>query len=215
MQPEQMEILTPGYLQYWNSADKKGYSGTVIFTKREPLNVIYGMYDKYSDEGRLVTLEYEQFYIVTCYSPNVQRELLRLDYRMQFEEDLRAYLSGLDAEKPVILCGDLNVAHNEIDLKNAKSNVGSAGFTFEERDKFTKLLAAGFTDSFRKLYPDRKDAYTWWSYFGKAREKNVGWRIDYFVHSRRLEEQLQDSLIFPEVQGSDHCPVGLIMDLSF
>jgi len=215
MQPGQAEFEREGYASYWSSAVKKGYSGTAVFTRREPLSVRYGIGEeqKYSDEGRLITLEFEDFFFVDSYSPNVQRELTRMDYRMGFEDDLRAYLSGLDREKPVVLCGDLNVAHEPIDLKNAKSNEGNAGYTLEERGKMTELLAAGFADSFRYLYPDRKDAYTWWSYMFKARERNTGWRIDYFIVSNRLAPRVRDSLIFAGTTGSDHCPVGLDLDL--
>lgn len=211
MQEDQMEQEIPGYFQYWNCADKKGYSGTTIFTKKEPLSVHYGIEGEYNDEGRLITLEFEDFYLIDSYSPNVQSTLARMDYRMDFEDRLREYMRGLSGTKPVILCGDLNVAHNEIDLKNPASNRGSAGFTDEERGKFTDLLAAGFTDSFRHLYPDAVDQYTWWSYRMRARERNVGWRIDYFVVSRGFEDRIEDSVIYADVQGSDHCPIGLIL----
>ncbi len=209
MQEGQAEVSTPGYYQFWSSAEKKGYSGTVIFSKKEPLSVTLGIDGKYSDEGRLITLEMPDFYLVNSYTPNAQPELRRLDYRMKYEDDLREYLSGLAEKKSVILCGDLNVAHEEIDLKNPKTNVGNPGFSDEEREKFSRLLAAGFTDSFRYLYPDRKDAYSWWSYRMKARERNVGWRIDYFVVSRDLNEKIKDSGILPDVPGSDHCPIFL------
>ena len=212
MQEGQAVIETPGYLQFWSSAEKKGYSGTVIFSRREPLSACYGIDGKYSDEGRLITLEFDSFYLVNSYTPNAQNELKRLDYRMEYEDDLRAYLSELAKTKSVILCGDLNVAHEEIDLKNPKANIGNPGFSYEERGKFTQLLEAGFTDSFRYLYPDTENAYSWWSYRMKAREKNVGWRIDYFVVSRDLNDKIADSRIHPEVMGSDHCPVELILD---
>ena len=210
MQPGQAEVDLPGYCQFWNSAEKKGYSGTAVFTRVEPLSVTYGIGSAQHDcEGRAITLEFEDFFLVTCYTPNAQRELTRLGFRMEWEDELRAYLKGLDEKKPVILCGDLNVAHQEIDLKNAKSNRGNAGFTDEERAKMTELLSAGFVDSFRHLYPDQMGAYSWWSYMGKAREKNVGWRIDYFVVSERIRGKINDSAIYPEIMGSDHCPVGL------
>ena len=210
MQPGQAEVDLPGYCQFWNSAEKKGYSGTAVFTRVEPLSVTYGIGSAQHDcEGRAITLEFEDFFLVTCYTPNAQRELTRLGFRMEWEDELRAYLKGLDEKKPVILCGDLNVAHQEIDLKNAKSNRGNAGFTDEERAKMTELLSAGFVDSFRHLYPDQMGAYSWWSYMGKAREKNVGWRIDYFVVSERISGKINDSAIYPEITGSDHCPVGL------
>lgn len=214
MQPGQADFGREGYAAFWSSAEKKGYSGTVLFTRRAPLSVTYGIGEapgKYSDEGRLITADFGDFYLINSYSPNVQRELTRMDYRMGFEDDLRAYMTELDKIKPVVLCGDLNVAHQEIDIKNAKSNVGNAGFTDEERGKMTELLAAGFADSFRRLYPDRRDAYTWWSYMFKARERNTGWRIDYFIVSERLMDRVEDALIYPEVTGSDHCPVGLVL----
>lgn len=215
MQPGQADFDHPGYFAYYSSAVKKGYSGTAVFAKEEPDNVFYGIGSdaKYTDEGRLITLEYPGFYLVNSYTPNVQRELTRMDYRMEFEDDLRAYLGGLSEKKPVILCGDLNVAHREIDLKNPKTNVGNAGFTVEERGKMTELLGAGFTDTFRYLYPDRTDAYTWWSYMHKARERNIGWRIDYFIVSDRLRESLRDAVIYADVTGSDHCPVGLLAEI--
>ena len=212
MQEGQAEILTPGYHQFWSSAEKKGYSGTVIFSKHEPLSVRYGIDGKYSDEGRLITLEFDRFYLVNSYTPNAQNELKRLDYRMEYEDDLRAYLSALAKEKSVILCGDLNVAHEEIDLKNPKANIGNPGFSYEERDKFSRLLEAGFTDSFRHLYPTLENAYSWWSYRMKARERNVGWRIDYFVVSRDLNDAIEESRIHPEIMGSDHCPVELVLN---
>ncbi len=215
LQPEQVEVAFEGYHQYFNSAVKKGYSGTAVFCKREPLKVTYDLaMDRHNDEGRVITLEFEEFYLVTVYTPNSQRELARLDYRMEWEEDFRAFLKTLDQKKPVIVCGDMNVAHKEIDLKNPKSNTRNAGFTMEERDKMTKLLDSGFVDTFRYKYPDAKDAYTWWSYMFSAREKNVGWRIDYFLASDRLKDQIVDSLIYDNIMGSDHCPVGLIVDIN-
>ena len=210
MQPGQAELDLPGYQQYWNSAEKKGYSGTAVFTRLEPLSVTYGIGSEEHDrEGRAITLEFEDFYLVNCYVPNAQRELTRLDWRMEWEDALREYLLGLDSRKPVIYCGDLNVAHQEIDLKNAKSNRGNAGFTDEERSKLTELLEAGFVDSFRHLYPDKTGAYSWWSYMFHAREKNAGWRIDYFLVSKSIADKINDSVIHPEIMGSDHCPVEL------
>jgi len=210
LQEGQLELDLPGYESYWCYADKKGYSGTAIFAKHEPISVSYNIgVEEHSHEGRAVTLEYEDFYLVCVYTPNSQDGLKRLDYRMSWEDDFRAYLCALDAKKPVIICGDMNVAHEEIDLKNPATNHFNPGFSDEERGKFTELLAAGFTDSFRYLYPDKKDAYSWWSYRAAARERNVGWRIDYFVVSNRLRENIKDAYIFPEVLGSDHCPVGL------
>ena len=210
MQPGQAELDLPGYKQYWNSAEKKGYSGTAVFTRLEPLNVTYGIGSQEHDrEGRAITLEFEDFYLVNCYVPNAQRELTRLDWRMEWEDALRAYLLELDSRKPVIYCGDLNVAHQEIDLKNARSNRGNAGFTDEERAKMTQLLEAGFVDSFRHLYPDKTGAYSWWSYMFHAREKNAGWRIDYFLVSKSIADKIGDSIIHPEIMGSDHCPVEL------
>lgn len=210
MQPGQAELDLPGYKQYWNSAEKKGYSGTAVFTRLEPLNATYGIGSEEHDrEGRAITLEFEDFYLVNCYVPNAQRELTRLDWRMEWEDALRAYLLELDSRKPVIYCGDLNVAHQEIDLKNAKSNRGNAGFTDEERAKMTQLLEAGFVDSFRHLYPDKTGAYSWWSYMFHAREKNAGWRIDYFLVSKSIADKIGDSIIHPEIMGSDHCPVEL------
>ncbi len=213
MMPEQADFTFEGYHSFWNSADTKGYSGTLILTKKEPVAVLYGVDGKYNDEGRMITLEYDGFYVTTSYSPNAQPQLKRLDYRMQYEEDMRIYLSDLSSKKPVILCGDLNVAHKEIDLKNAKSNVGNPGFSYEERSCFSALLRSGFTDSFRHLYPDKTDAYTWWSYRSNARTNNVGWRIDYFVVSDLAKEKINDSIIYDDVLGSDHCPVGLIMEI--
>lgn len=212
MQPGQAEFSPEGYFQYWYSAEKKGYSGTAVFTKHEPLSVSYGIgKEEHSHEGRAITLEFETFYLVNVYTPNSQNELARLDYRMQWEDDLLAYLKELDAKKPVVYCGDLNVAHNEIDLKNPKTNRNSAGFSDAERAKMTRLLQSGFVDTFRYFYPDATGAYTWWSYFRKARATNAGWRIDYFIVSERLKEQMKDALIYADVMGSDHCPVGLEM----
>ena len=213
MQPDQAEFTPEGYHCYWYSAEKKGYSGTAIFTKHEPISVSYGIgVDEHDHEGRAITLEYDNFYLLNVYTPNAQRELARLDYRMSWEDSLREYIKSLDAKKPVIYCGDLNVAHEEIDLKNPKTNHHSAGFSDEERGKFTALLESGFTDSFRYLYPDTVK-YSWWSYMMKAREKNVGWRIDYFVISDRLRTSLRDSFILNEIMGSDHCPVGIEIDV--
>ena len=214
LQAGQIDLCFPGYESYWSYAEKKGYSGTAIFTRHAPLSVRYNLgIPEHDTEGRAVTLEYEGFFLVCVYTPNAQDGLKRIDYRMAWEDAFRAYLRELDAQKPVIVCGDMNVAHEEIDLKNPKQNVGNAGFSDEERGKFTELLAAGFTDSFRYLYPDRTDAYSWWSYRAAARQRNVGWRIDYFVISDRLREKLIDAYILPEIQGSDHCPVGLELDL--
>ena len=210
LQEGQIDFQPEGYECYWNYAEKKGYSGTAVFTKKKPLEVVYGIgIDEHDHEGRVITLEYEDFYFVTVYTPNSQSELARLPYRMQWEDAFRDYLKELDAHKPIILCGDLNVAHTEIDLKNPKTNKKNAGFTQEERDKFTELLDSGFVDSFRYFYPDKTGAYSWWSYRFKAREKDAGWRIDYFVVSDRIKEQMKDALIYKEVMGSDHCPVGL------
>ena len=210
LQPHQIELELPGYTQFWNSAEKKGYSGTALFTRAEPLNVRRGIgVPEHDGEGRVITAEYEDFFLVCCYTPNAQRGLTRLDYRMRWEEAFRAYLLELDRAKPVILCGDLNVAHQEIDLKNPKSNRGNAGFSDEERAQMTELLSSGFTDTFRYLYPDRTGAYSWWSYMYHARDNNAGWRIDYFIVSDRLRGDVRDSKILPEVMGSDHCPVEL------
>ena len=209
-QPEQIELEFEGYTSYWNSAEKKGYSGTAIFTKQKPLNVTYGIgIEEHDKEGRVITLEFEKFYMVDIYTPNSKRELERLDYRQIWEDVIRKYLLKLNETKPVIMCGDLNVAHKEIDLKNPKTNRHNAGFTDEERQKMTELLDAGFTDSFRYLYPDKENAYSWWSYMGHAREKNVGWRIDYFIVSKSIENKIKEATIYPEIMGSDHCPVGL------
>ena len=214
MQPGQAEIPAPGYHEYWNSAEKKGYSGTAILARQEPLSVAFGMgSDLHDHEGRLITLEYEGFYLVTVYTPNSQRELTRLNYRMCWEEDFRMDLARLDAKKPVIVCGDMNVAHQEIDLKNPKTNQNNAGFTPQEREAMTKLLASGFVDSFRYLYPDETGCYSWWSYMFHAREKNAGWRIDYFLVSERVKDRIRAARIDSEVMGSDHCPVALEIDL--
>ncbi len=200
----------PGYHQYWNYAEKKGYSGTAIFTKEEPISVSYGIgIEEHDKEGRVITLEFEKNYLITCYTPNSQNGLARLDYRMTWEDDFRAYLKKLDEKKPVILCGDLNVAHEEIDLKNPKTNRKNAGFSDEEREKMTELLSSGFTDTWRYFYPDTEEIYSWWSYRFKAREKNAGWRIDYFITSDRLQSELKDAKIHTEIYGSDHCPVEL------
>ena len=210
LQAGQIDLDLPGYHQFWNYAEKKGYSGTAIFAKEEPLSVRYGIgIPELDTEGRMITLEYPDFYLVTCYTPNAQRELARIDHRLKWDEAFRNYLSDLDQEKPVIVCGDLNVAFQEIDLKNPSSNRGNAGFSDEERESFGKLLDCGFTDSFRHLYPDTTGAYTWWSYMFRAREKNAGWRIDYFLVSNRLKDNIQTASIYPEIMGSDHCPVVL------
>ncbi len=210
MQEGQAAFEPDGYRQYWNSAQKKGYSGTAVFCRNQPLNVFYDIGpEEHAGEGRVITLEYGDFYLANVYTPNAQKDLARLDYRMLWERDFRRYLKRLDEKKPVIVCGDLNVAHTEIDLKNAKSNRGSAGFSDEERAEFSSLLAAGFTDSFRHLYPDKTGAYTWWSYMYNARANNAGWRIDYFLVSDRIAPAVKDSVIYSEVEGSDHCPVGL------
>lgn len=218
MQEDQIDDKINGilgkYKCYWNSAEKKGYSGTAVFSKIEPLNVEYGIgLEEHDNEGRVITLEYEKFYLVNCYTPNSKRELERLEYRMVWEDEFRAYILKLNKYKPVILCGDLNVAHEEIDLKNPKTNRRNAGFTDEERNKMTKLLEEGFTDSFRYLYPDKENMYTWWSYMFKAREKNAGWRIDYFIVSNLIKDKIKESYIYSDVMGSDHCPVGLEIDV--
>ena len=213
MQAGQLEADLPGYMSYWNYAEKKGYSGTAIYTRHQPQSVSYGIgIDHHDTEGRVITLEYEDYYLVTVYVPNSQDDLRRLDYRMTWEDAFRAYLIGVDQVKPVIICGDLNVAHREIDLKNPKSNRRHAGFTDEERGKFTELLGAGFIDTFRFFHPDQTDIYSWWSYRFKARERNSGWRIDYFVASERLAPRLRSASIHTEIYGSDHCPVELILD---
>lgn len=210
LQEGQIDLDLPGYYQYWNYAEKKGYSGVAVFTKIEPLSVSYGLgIEEHDKEGRVITLEFEDFYYITCYTPNSQNELARLDYRMEWEDAFRNYISELDKKKPVVLCGDLNVAHNEIDLKNPKTNRKNAGFSDEERAKFTELLGAGFVDSFRYFYPDAEGIYSWWSYRFKAREKNAGWRIDYYVVSERFKDRMVDAKIHTEIMGSDHCPVEL------
>ena len=214
LQQGQIELELPGYYQYWNYAEKKGYSGTAVFTKKEPLAVTYGIgIEEHDHEGRVITLEYDKYYFITVYTPNSKTELERLEYRCCWEDDFRAYLLSLKEKKPVIFCGDLNVAHKEIDLKNPKTNHHSAGFTDEERGKMTELLAGGFTDSFRYLYPDKADIYSWWSYRFKAREKNAGWRIDYFIVSDDIKEKITEAVIHTEVFGSDHCPVELVIDI--
>ena len=214
LQEGQIELLYDGYYQYWNSAEKKGYSGTAVFTKEKPINVTYGIgKEEHDKEGRIITLEFDKFYLVNCYTPNSKRELERLDYRQIWEDEIKNYLVKLDKIKPVIYCGDLNVAHKEIDLKNPKTNRRSAGFTDEERNKMTELLNAGFTDTFRYLYPDKENCYSWWSYMFHAREKNVGWRIDYFITSKSIEIKIKEATIYSEIMGSDHCPVGLEIDL--
>ena len=209
--PEQVEWLEyEGYMSYWNSAEKKGYSGTAVFTKIKPIAVTYGIgVEEHDHEGRVITMEYEDFYLVNVYTPNSKRELERLDYRQVWEDAMREYLLKLDKKKPVIMCGDLNVAHNEIDLANPKTNTQNAGFTIEERTKMTELLNAGFTDSYRYLYPEKEGKYTWWSYMRKSREKNIGWRIDYFIVSDRIKEKIKEANIYDDVLGSDHCPIGL------
>ncbi len=214
LQAGQIDLHLEGYHQYWNYAEKKGYSGTAIFTKEEPLNVSYGIgIEEHDKEGRVITLEFDKFYMVTVYTPNSKTELARLDYRMVWEDAFREYLLELDKKKPVIICGDLNVAHKEIDLKNPKTNLRNAGFTEEERSKFTELLNAGFTDTFRYFYPDVTGVYSWWSYRFKAREKNAGWRIDYFLVSNSLKDKLEDAKIHTEVLGSDHCPVEVTINI--
>ena len=210
MQQGQAQVELPGYEQYWNSAEKKGYSGTAVFCKEHPLHVSYGLgIPEHDKEGRIITAEFDRFILVNVYTPNAQRGLTRLDYRMAWEDAFRDYVTGLDQQKPVIICGDMNVAHEEIDLKNYKTNVGNAGFTMEERQKMTELLENGFTDSFRHFYPDKTGAYSWWSYMFHARDNNAGWRIDYFLVSNRLVPEMRDSLIYSDIMGSDHCPVGL------
>ena len=212
LQPDQIDLDLPGYHQYWNSAVKKGYSGTAIFTKTEPIQVSYGMgIEEHDQEGRIITAEFDTHYLVTCYTPNSKRALERLDYRMIWEDDFRNYFKKLEEKKPIVLCGDLNVAHKEIDLANPASNRKNAGFTDEERNKMTTLLQAGFTDTFRYLYPDKTEAYSWWSYFAKSRERNIGWRIDYFLVSQSLNSRIKEARIHPEIEGSDHCPVELVL----
>lgn len=213
IKPEQIEFYPEGYKRIWNSAERKGYSGTAVFTKKEPETVSYGIEGYEDTEGRLITLEYKNFYLINCYSPNSQEKLARIDYRMDFEDKLRDYILGLEKSKPVVLCGDLNVAHREIDLKNPGPNRGNAGFSDQERDKFTLLLNSGHTDTFRYLYPDRKGAYSWWSYRFNARKNNAGWRIDYFVISDCLRDKIIDADILKDVTGSDHCPVSLELDI--
>ena len=214
LQEGQVTLELPGYTQFWNSAEKKGYSGTAIFAKNAPLSVTYGVgVPELDTEGRLITLEYENFYLITCYTPNAQRELARIDHRMTWDDAFRVHLKKLDGQKPVIVCGDLNVAHQEIDLKNPKTNRNNAGFSDQERNSFTETLALGFTDTFRHLNPDATGAYTWWSYMFKAREKNAGWRIDYFLVSDRIADKIEAAPIYNEVLGSDHCPVGLELDI--
>lgn len=213
LQEGQIDLELEGYHQYWNYAEKKGYSGTAVFTKEEPLSVSYGMgVEEHDHEGRVITLEYPDYYFITVYTPNSQRELTRLDYRMKWEEDFLSYLKKLEETKPVIFCGDLNVAHEEIDLKNPKTNHMNAGFTDQERNKFTAMTEAGFIDTFRHFYPELEGAYSWWSYRFSAREKNAGWRIDYFLVSECLKNRLRDAVIYKDVMGSDHCPVGLLME---
>ena len=210
LQPHQIEFDLPGYYQYWNSAIKKGYSGTALFTKVKPLSVTYGLgIEEHDQEGRIITAEFDNHYLITCYTPNSKRDLSRLDYRMQWEDDFKKYLLELSSKKPVVLCGDLNVAHKEIDLENPASNHKNAGFTDEERNKMTALLADGFTDTFRYLSPDKEKAYSWWSYFAKSRERNIGWRIDYFIVSSSLNDHIKGAAIHPDITGSDHCPVEL------
>ena len=214
LQSGQIDLPLPGYAQFWNYAEKKGYSGTAIFAKTEPLSIRYGVgVEELDTEGRLITLEYPDFFLVTCYTPNVQRGLTRIDHRLKWDAAFREYLQALDAQKPVIACGDLNVAHQEIDLKNPASNRGNAGFSDEERESFGKLLSAGFTDTFRHLHPDATGAYTWWSYMFNARANNAGWRIDYFLVSNRIADKITATPIYSEVLGSDHCPVGLEIEL--
>ena len=212
LQEGQINLELEGYHQYWNYAVKKGYSGTAIFTKHEPLSVQYGMgIEEHDQEGRVITLEYDDFYLVTVYTPNSQNELARLDYRMKWEDDFKAFLLNLESHKPVIVCGDLNVAHQQIDLRNPKTNTKNPGFTPDERNKMTHLLNAGFIDTFRFFYPTKEECYSWWSYRAGARAKNVGWRIDYFIASKQLEPRLKDAMIYPEILGSDHCPVVLTL----
>lgn len=213
-QKHQLDFEIPDYYSYYNDAKRKGYSGVAVYSKKEPLNVTYGIdREEHDQEGRVLTLEFKDYYFVACYTPNSQNELKRLDYRMVWEDDFLAYLDRLNKQKPVILCGDLNVAHEEIDIKNPKTNRHNAGFTDEERAKMTRLLSHGYIDTYRYLYPDQRDVYTWWSYRFKARERNAGWRIDYFIVSDRLKEQIRDAYIYSDIMGSDHCPVGLRIDL--
>jgi exodeoxyribonuclease III len=215
LQAGQISLELEGYHQYWNYAEKKGYSGTAVFTKEEPISVKYGVGNSEEEaEGRILTLEYETFFLVNVYTPNAKRDLARLDYRLEWEDEIRNYLNELDSKKPVVLCGDLNVAHNEIDLKNPKSNMNNSGFTAEERGKMTELLSSGFIDTFRHLYPDKTGAYTWWSYMAKVRERNIGWRIDYFITSERLAKSIKEADIHCDIMGSDHCPVVLDIELT-
>jgi exodeoxyribonuclease III len=214
LQEGQIELDLDGYHQYWNYAEKKGYSGTAVFTKEKPIQVSYGIAGRETEpEGRSLTLEYEKFYLLNVYTPNSQRDLARLPYRLEWEDEIREYILELEKRKPVILCGDLNVAHQDIDLKNARANRGNSGFTEEERGKMTDLLSRGFVDSFRYLYPDQEGAYTWWSYMAKVRERNIGWRIDYFIVSDKLKNQISDAKIYCDIMGSDHCPIVLEMAL--
>ena len=213
-QEGQVELNLEGYYSFWNSAERKGYSGTAMFCKNKPIKVTKGIgIEEHDNEGRVITAEFENYYVVTIYTPNSKRGLERLGYRQVWEDEIRSYLLKLNQTKPVIMCGDLNVAHKEIDLKNPKTNSGNAGFTDEEREKMTELLNVGFTDTYRYLYPEKEDAYSWWSYMGKAREKNIGWRIDYFIVSSKIEDNIKEAMIYPEVMGSDHCPVGLEIDI--
>ncbi len=213
-QEGQVDLKFDGYYSFWNSAERKGYSGTAIFCKNKPLNVTYGIgIEEHDKEGRVITVEFEKYYVVTIYTPNSKRGLERLEYRQVWEDEVRKYLLNLKNKKPVIMCGDLNVAHKEIDLKNPKTNRGNAGFTDEEREKMTNLLDVGFVDTYRYLYPDKEEAYSWWSYMGRAREKNIGWRIDYFIVSDDIKDKIKDAMIYPDIFGSDHCPVGLEIDL--
>ena len=213
-QEGQVDLEFDGYYSYWNSAERKGYSGTAIFCKNKPLSVVYGIgMEEHDKEGRVITAEFENYYVVTIYTPNSKRGLERLEYRQVWEDEVRKYLLNLKHKKPVIMCGDLNVAHKEIDLKNPKTNRGNAGFTDEEREKMTNLLDVGFVDTYRYLYPDKEETYSWWSYMGRAREKNIGWRIDYFIVSDDIKDKIKDAMIYPDIFGSDHCPVGLEIDL--
>lgn len=214
LQEGQIDLELEGYHQYWNYAEKKGYSGTAVFTKEEPLTVKYGVGDADEElEGRILTLEFPQFYLVNVYTPNAQRDLARLSYRLEWEDEMRTYLTELDKKKPVVYCGDLNVAHEEVDIRNVKSNIGNSGFTYEERGKMTALLEEGFIDTFRHFYPTQEGAYSWWSYMAKVRERNIGWRIDYFIASKKLETSLKDAAIHSHVMGSDHCPIMLEMEI--
>ena len=213
-QEGQIELEFDGYKSFWNSAERKGYSGTAIFTKKEPISVTYGIgIEEHDHEGRVITLEFKDFYLVNQYVPNVKRDLSRLDYRMTWEDDLKSYLKELEKTKPVVVCGDFNVAHEEIDIKNAKANIGNAGFTYEERGKFTELLNSGFIDTFRYYNPE-KEAYSWWSYIGHCRERNIGWRIDYFITSKSIIDKVSNPVIYREIMGSDHCPIGIDLDLN-